>query len=108
MSDNSKNKIIIVSFLIIVFGFFIANIISKDKTTSKSERRNLATLGDVTFTNIVNGQVFDKFENYGLDQFVLRDSFRKLKIGVEFDVWHKKDYNDLFVYNGQIFEKEYP
>ena len=40
------------------------------------------------------------------DQFVGRDSFRKIKINI--DLFTKNNYNNLYLYNDYIIEELYP
>lgn len=103
-----KNKILSVLFCLFISGFLVANIIVKDKDISVSERRKLSKLPEVTWGNIINGEVTDNFESYALDHFVLRDEFRTIKANVEFNVMGKLDSNDLYYKDGYIFKIEYP
>ena len=50
----------------------------------------------------------DKFESYTLDQFIGRDSFRKVKALTEFNIFRKKDNNNIFIKDDYIFKLEYP
>lgn len=103
-----KNKILSITFVLYIFIFFILNIIIKDKDVSNIERRKLNKLPEFTFDNVINGNISNDFENYALDQFVLRDNYRKLKSLFEFKVYGKLDSNNLYVKDGYIFKIEYP
>ena len=103
-----KNKILSITFVLYIFIFFILNIIIKDKDVSNMERRKLNKLPEFTFDNVINGNISNDFENYALDQFVLRDNYRKLKSLFEFKVYGKLDSNNLYVKDGYIFKIEYP
>ena len=46
---------------------------------SESERRKLAQMPEITADSILGGKFMAKFEDFTLDQFPLRDSFRTLK-----------------------------
>lgn len=103
-----KNKFITFSFIIILSFFLITNIISKDKEISFLERRTLSRFPYITINSILKGNVFEKLENYSLDQFPLRDSFRKLKVFTEFEILKKSDSNNIFIENEKIFKINYP
>ncbi len=105
MKKNVKNVIQTLTFITILIIVFVANIIKKDDNISISERRKLAN-----FPSIKNGfsKFGENFEEYATDQFIARDFFRKIKIDFEFNVLHKKDYNNLFVSNNSIYKMEYP
>ena len=47
--------------------------------SSVSERRPLAQFPGISVENLTNGSFMEKFEDYSLDQFPLRDSFRQIK-----------------------------
>ncbi len=68
---NKREKYIVVPFLIIIFGFFMLNIIMPDKTVSVSENRTLEK--KPTIQDIKNGTFASKFDKYYSDHFVFRD-----------------------------------
>ena len=103
-----KDKIISCVFLLIIFVFFILNIVVKDKEISYSERRYLNKLPEINIQNVFNGKISDEFENYITDNFILRDIFRKIKTNIQLNILHKLDYNDLYIKDDFIFKIEYP
>lgn len=103
-----KEKITIVLFLSIIYGFFLLNFLMKDEELSLAERRHLKQFPEITVSNIINGSVFKEFETYTLDQFPLRNQFRNLKANVEYSVFQKLDNNGIYVKNNKIFKIEYP
>lgn len=104
MNNKYKNIIIVVSFFLILGGFFILNIITPSKEVSISERRNLAQLPGLD--KLKNGTYLKEFDNYLMDQFIFRDNFRKLKINL--DLKTKGNYNNIGLYNNYIYEVLYP
>lgn len=106
MKDNVKNIVSVILVSILIFGFFICNIIKKDNDISISERRKLEKFPEVTIKNIINGTFFSKFDSYTTDQFMFRDNFRKLKINI--DMKTKGNYKNIYVYDDYIIEKLYP
>lgn len=102
-----KEKIIAIGFFIFILGFFIINLITVDLEVSVSERRYLNKL-DFSIENLVNGEIFEDFDDYAMDHFAFRDKFRKVKAMTELNFFKKNDYNDLYVKNDYIYKIEYP
>ena len=46
---------------------------------SDAERRPLAQFPDISAETVLSGTFMEKFEDYSLDQFPLRDAFRTVK-----------------------------
>ena len=47
--------------------------------TSDAERRPLAQMPDISMETLLDGKFMTAFEDFTLDQFPLRDTFRQLK-----------------------------
>ena len=75
---------------------------------SVSERRPLAQFPEFSAENLVNGSFMEKFQDFTLDQFPLRDAFRSLKAGFHTGVLLQKDNNDIYIADGQAAQLEYP
>ncbi len=75
---------------------------------SESERRVLADFPEMTKDTILNGQFMEEFENYAMDQFPARDSFRGLKSAAVLGLFNQLDNNELYVKDGYISKMEYP
>ena len=103
MQEKAKNKIIIIGFALILFLFFMINLIKKDEQISITERRKLAQFPKITFETLSSGKFSQNFESYAIDQFVGRDSFRTLKAVWSNYVFKQKDNNGLFLLNNSIF-----
>ncbi len=108
MQNKIKNIIISIGFLLIIFIAFIANIIDKDKEISISERRKLAQFPTITVSEILNGNVMDKWEKYVEDQFIVREIFRGIKSLWSTKIFAQKDNNKLFEKDNAIYKMEYP
>ncbi|NLK75401.1 MAG: hypothetical protein GX288_08960 [Clostridiales bacterium] len=108
MKDKINHIIVIVGFLFILYGLMLLNIFLPDKDISYSERRSLAKVPKFTLENLLNGEWFEDYEKYLLDQFVLRDEFRGLKAFTRFYLLRQKDNNDIYVIDGNINKIEYP
>ena len=75
---------------------------------SDSERRKLAQMPEITLDSILDGKFMSKFEDFTLDQFPLRDTFRQLKARFHYDVLRQGDNNDIYVADGYAAKLEYP
>ena len=75
---------------------------------SDSERRKLAQMPEITAENILSGKFMTKFEDFTLDQFPLRDTFRQLKARFHYNVLRQGDNNNIYVADGYAAKLEYP
>ena len=75
---------------------------------SEAERRPLAQLPDISTGTILSGKFMSQFEEYTLDQFPLRDSFRQVKSLFHYYVLGQKDNNDIYIADGFAVKQEYP
>ena len=103
-----KNKIVTFSFLFIIFGLFIANIVAPDAELSYSERRRLQQLPVPSVKTVFNAEFMTAFDKYSTDQFIGRELFRGIKTFVDRNVLLKLDTNGLFQTQDGIFSIEYP
>ena len=106
MQDNIKNKVVVILFGLIIYGFFFLNLVAPDKKSSVSERRKLEQFPKVSLKAIVSGDFFKKFDSYSMDQFYQREKFRKLKIKT--DMLVLGNYNNMQIDNDYIYEALYP
>ena len=106
MSDKIKDIVVTLVFLITIISLFLINIIKKDTDISISERRKLATMPELTTKSLFDGTYFKKFDSYVTDQFIERDTFRKIKIDIELST--KGEYNNLYMYDDYIIEEIFP
>ena len=75
---------------------------------SLSERRKLKQFPAITGESIMKGEFMTDFESYTLDQFPLRDTFRKLKAFISYNVLDQSDNNGIFFQDGYAAKVEYP
>lgn len=108
MNTKLKNKIIIVSFISMILGFTLINIISKDEEISYEERRKLKQLPKFSVESLLDGKYFNELEEYVLDQFVFRTQFRNLKSTINIKVLNENDSNKLYTMDDYIIKREYP
>ena len=75
---------------------------------SESERRPLNQFPELNAQTIFNGSFMEKFEDYTLDQFPLRDAFRTLKANIQLKLFGQKDNNNIYVADDYAAQLEYP
>ena len=75
---------------------------------SESERRPLTQFPELNAQTIFNGSFMEKFEDYTLDQFPLRDAFRSFKANIQLKLFGQKDNNNIYVADGYAAQLEYP
>lgn len=108
MKEKTKKLISLAVVSVFFFTVSAACFVYPQKDFSDYERRSLAKLPEISFSSITSGRFMANFEDYTLDQFPLRDSFRTIKAAVSKHVFRKSDNNDIFVINGNIGKIEYP
>ena len=101
-----KNMIIIVLFSCVLIVSLTALLFSETKAVSDAERRPFAQFPQVSYENVISGEVFEAFEEYALDQFVFRDFFRTVKALGSYYLLGKLDNNDYYSYNGALYKIE--
>lgn len=107
MKNNIKNIVVSVSFIIIIWGLMLANVVTPDNEFSYSERRKLITIPHFSLDKLLNGELVDEYEKYSLDQFVFRDGFRGLKAFGKYNLFNHKDNNNIYIINGIIEKMQY-
>ena len=75
---------------------------------SDAERRPLDQFPELSVNTVLDGDFMLKFEDYTLDQFPLRDTFRQLKSLFHFYVLNQGDNNDIYIADGYAAKLEYP
>lgn len=78
------------------------------KEISQAERRPLAKRPEVSVQAIASGSFMEKFEDYAVDQFPLRDSFRRVKSLFHTCALGQKDNNGIYIADGYAAKQEYP
>lgn len=75
---------------------------------SDAERRKLAQFPGISTESVLSGSFMSDFEDYTLDQFPARDTFRRLKALVHYGVLGQRDNNGIYLADGYAAELEYP
>ena len=80
----------------------------KKTNYSESERRELAKKPEVTIQTIQSGQFASDFEDYAVDHFPARDTFRSIKAYTRLYLLGQNDNNGLYTSGDHISKIEYP
>ena len=75
---------------------------------TNSERRPLAQMPQITTGAVFSGKFTADFENFTLDQFPLRDSFRQVKSLFHYYVLRQADNNGIYLAGDTMAKLEYP
>ena len=100
--------IVIYGFLAMLVAGAIGLCLNPKETISKSERRKLAVMPELTVKNIVEEDYTEDLESYLLDHFPLRDSFRRIKAFFSYHILQQKANNDIYVVGDYVGKLEYP
>ena len=75
---------------------------------SEAERRPLEQLPAISGQTLLSGSFMGDFEDFSLDQFPLRDTFRRIKSLWHYNVMNQRDNNDIYVADDYAAKLEYP
>lgn len=103
---KAKYILTVAVFAIVIFGLAIAQIVLPDEATSSSERRPLAQMPEVSAKAVFNREFSDKLESYLLDQFPMRDTFRRANAMFRFYGLWQLDSDGLWLHDGAVFKSE--
>ena len=78
------------------------------KDVSDAERRKLAQMPRISVDSMLSGKFMTEFEDFSLDQFPLRDTFRQMKALFHYNVLQQGDNNDIYVVHDYAAKLEYP
>jgi len=99
---KSKYIINIVLFCLIIGILAGVLFLSPATEISESERRKLQQFPELSVSSLMSGKFMKEFETYMTDQFPLRDTFRKLKAKVHFDVYNQSDNGGIYIKDGFV------
>lgn len=103
-----KNVMVCLLTFSFLMGMGVWLLVKAPDTYSMSERRVLAKDKEFHTVEFQNGDFMTKFEEYGLDQFPLRDGFRTIKAVAERSIFQKTDSNGIIYKEGYLSKLEYP
>ena len=108
MTEKTKNIVVTCVMAVFLFGLSMGAWGKEVDDFSDSERRKLNLFPEVSKEKVISGEFMTEFEDYTLDQFPFRNSFRKLNSNLSFSLFGHKDYHDIYVVDGYISKMEYP
>ena len=73
-----------------------------------AERRKLAQMPEFSVRSVLWGEFMEDFEDFSLDQFPLRDTFRKLKSQFHYKLLNQSDNNGIYLVDDVVVKIEYP
>ena len=107
--DNKKIRAIgagiLVALWLVLTGF---SWFGPTRDISEAERRPLDQMPEITLESIWKGKFMGDFEDFTLDQFPLRDTFRQLKALFHYNALQQKDNNEIYIADGYAAKLEYP
>ncbi len=104
-----KSVLSVFLFAAVIFSFWLWALLKPDDAYSNSERRGLAQFPTLSFSTLMSGEFMDQFEDYSLDQFPIRDTFRTIKAKTAYSILRMKDNNGIyFDKNGYVSKLDYP
>ena len=73
-----------------------------------TERRKLAQMPELSTNAVFSGSFAEKFEEFTLDQFPLRDAFRQVKSLFHYYALRQADNNGIYLVGDTVAKLEYP
>ena len=108
MSEKAKRIYLVCLIAAVFFGLSLFAMLKPADEWSLSERRKLEQMPEVSIKTVLSGRFMEDFEDYSLDQFPLRDSFRRVKALTALKIMGQKDSNGIYIHNGSIAAMNYP
>ncbi len=108
MKNRTKHLLQSALFLLCIFSLSALCIFSPAKEQSEAERRPLKQFPTLTASSVSSGRFMSDFEEYTLDQFPMRDGFRKIKALFSTKFFAQTDNNGLYEADGVLCKMEYP
>lgn len=105
MKGKKSDYIIIVIFLLFIYGMVAGNLLAKDRTFSEMENRMLAKFPKLTFQEVFSGKFMENYETYVTDQFVARDTFIQIKSASERLAGKKVNHGVYYGDDGYLAEQ---
>lgn len=96
-----------------IVGLFFGGLVAvaqlkPDTAFSKSERRVLAQFPELSVKNVLSGKFMKEFDDYAMDQFPMRDMFRRIKALYFRNIMQKPDNNGIYIEKGYAAKLDYP
>lgn len=96
---------LVICFALFIFGFTVADFITKPSAFSEMENRPLEQRPKFTIEGFLNASYPQNYETFLNDQFVLRDQFIDLKSRAEYAMLRQENNNVVYGKDGYMFER---
>ena len=106
--EKKRNIIYVCIVALVFFGITVMAWVKPADSVSATERRQLKQFPDLSMETIFNGKFMEQFEEYTLDQFPMRDTFRSIKAMTHLYVFRQADNNDVYQVDGYVSKLDYP
>ncbi len=106
--NKYRNIAVIVLMSVTIFGLSFFSWVKEADDFSESERRVLAAFPELSVDTIISGKFMGEFEDYAMDQFPMRDTFRGIKSAAVLGTFAQLDNNNLYMEDGYLSKIEYP
>ncbi len=106
--EKNKSIIYVCAVAVLFFGLVAIAWLKPADDFSVTERRPLDQLPKLSADNILSGKFAEQFEEYSLDQFPFRDTFRSIKAMTHMYVFGQSDNNDVYMADGYVSKLDYP
>lgn len=103
---DHKKKIPAILFLSCLIMLPVAAMLLPDKSVSRTERRTLEQMPEISLASLTDGSYATKLEAYFLDQFPGRDIFRSLRAEAETRLLGKMDSDGYYRAGDGIYQLE--
>ena len=101
------NLITTTIFIIVICGLTVPDLFKEPAEISISERRKLAQSPEISVETIFNGSYAEDYREFLQDQAVFREDFRAIKSFVERKILLKKENNEVYVVDNNLYDKFY-
>lgn len=105
---KKKNIIYVLAVAILFLGLSLTAWFKPADEFSATERRALDQFPEISREEILSGRFMQQFEEYTLDQFPLRDTFRSIKAMTHLYLFGQSDNNDVYIADGYVSKLDYP
>ena len=101
-------KFSLTAIVLLWLGLSVAAWVMPSGEISEAERRKLQKFPALSMKEVLSGDWMADFESYTLDQFPLRDGFRRVKALAHYGLLGQKDNNGIYIADGYAAKLEYP
>jgi hypothetical protein len=101
------NLVVAITFITFVFGLTAADLVAAPTEVSIAERRKLAQRPAFSLERALEGRFAGDYARFLQDQVVFRDGWRAIKAWVELRVLRKRENNDVYVIDSNLYDKFY-